>query len=116
MNPLCTRIHTLNLLSLCVFLALAGAACQERPAGKTAESANRSIFADAQPNAALQTLVDSNELSSAVALPDMTAAERTRLADQVKRFYKAENYQLMWIDGDRASKRYAELLNVLNAA
>jgi len=116
MNPLCTEIHTLKFLSLSVFLAVAAAACQERPAGQTAGSANRSIFADAQPNAALHTLVDSNELSSAVALPNMTSAERSRLADQVKRFYKAENYQLIWIDGDRPSKRYAQLLKVLNAA
>jgi L,D-transpeptidase YcbB len=46
----------------------------------------------------------------------MTAAERTRLADQVKRFYQNENYQLIWIDGERPSNRYRELIKVLDAA
>jgi murein L,D-transpeptidase YcbB/YkuD len=46
----------------------------------------------------------------------MTAAERTRIADQVRGFYKAQNYQLIWIDGDRPSKRYRELVTVLDAA
>jgi murein L,D-transpeptidase YcbB/YkuD len=101
---------------LSALVAILGTACQEGSAGKAATATAQSRFADAQPNAALQALVDSTALGSAVALPEMTAGERTRLADQVKRFYKAENYQLIWIEGDRPSDRYRQLVKVLDAA
>ena len=38
--------------------------------------------------------------------PQMPAAERTRLVDQVRRVYKDLNYQLIWIDGESPSARY----------
>ena len=105
MNQLCTRIHTLSLIT---FFVITGAACQDRAAGSHA--------ATTQANAAVQSLVDSSDLGALVTLPRMTAAERTRLGDQVKRFYKNENYQLIWIDGDRPSNRYRQLVKVLDAA
>ena len=46
----------------------------------------------------------------------MTSAERARITDQVRRFYKLQNYQLIWIDGSRPSARYEELVTVLGAA
>jgi murein L,D-transpeptidase YcbB/YkuD len=113
MNLLCTRIHTLFLIAL---FFVTTAACQERTRGNSTGSAGRSIFADAQPNGALQSLVESHDLGASVALPRMTEAERTRLADQVKRFYTGVNYQLIWIDGDRPSDRYRQLVKVLDAA
>ena len=48
--------------------------------------------------------------------PQMPAAERTRLADQIRRFYKGQNYQLVWLDGDRPAGRYQELIKVFNTA
>ena len=51
-----------------------------------------------------------------VAGPQMPAAERTRLTDQVRRIYKDQNYQLIWIDGDRPSSRYRQFAKALDAA
>ena len=69
-----------------------------------------------QPNAALQTLNQSNTLDAIVAAPHMPAADRARLVDQVRRVYKDLNYQLIWIDGDRPSARYAEFAKALASA
>ena len=69
-----------------------------------------------QPNAALQSLVEGKTLETLIAAPDMPAAERTRLADQIRRFYKDQNYRLVWLDGDRPAGRYQELIKVLNSA
>jgi len=69
-----------------------------------------------RPNAALQSLVDGTSLEAAVASPQMPAAERTRMVDQVRRVYKDLNYQLVWIDGDRPSNRYGQLVKALDAA
>jgi murein L,D-transpeptidase YcbB/YkuD len=101
MSRTCTQIVT---LLLCTLFALSAAACQER-AG-----------ADQQPNAALQSLVDSAALETVVSGPQMTTVERTRLADQVRRFYKRQNYQLVWVDGERPAARYGQLANVHAAA
>ncbi len=46
----------------------------------------------------------------------MPVAERARLVDQVRRFYKDQNYQLIWIDGDSPSERYRQFLKALDAA
>jgi murein L,D-transpeptidase YcbB/YkuD len=56
-------------------------ACQERTAGKNADAASRSIYADATPNAALQSLVDSGELASAVALPSDRYRQLVKVLD-----------------------------------
>ena len=69
-----------------------------------------------QPNAALQSLVDGKSLDAVVAGPQMPAAERTRMVDQVRRVYKDLNYQLVWIDGDRLSSRYGQFVKALDAA
>ena len=68
----CTRIVTL-LLGFVVVAELA--ACQERGSA-------------AQPDEPLRTLVESKALETAVSGPQMTSAERARLADQVRRFYR----------------------------
>jgi L,D-transpeptidase YcbB len=96
----CTRIVTLLPLFVSV-LGVAG--CQER--GTAAE-----------PDNALRALVDSKALEGAVAGPEMTAPERSRLVDQVRRFYKGVNYQLMWVDGSRPANRYAQLVKVVDSA
>jgi murein L,D-transpeptidase YcbB/YkuD len=91
------------------------AACQERMAG-----AGSGFFgatsSQPQSNPALQSLVDGAGLQAIVSGPDMTPAERERLIDQVRRFYRGNNYQLIWIDGDRPSSRYRQLVHVLDAA
>lgn len=99
MNGPRTRIYTLALAG---FIAITAAACQER--GKP------------RPNPAVLSLVEGRTLATVVAGPQMTAAERTQIADQIRRFYRAQNYQLIWTHGDRPSKRYRELVNVLNGA
>jgi murein L,D-transpeptidase YcbB/YkuD len=109
---LCTGIHTL-VVSIAVLSA--AAACQDKAAGRGGPAA-RSRYADSQPNDGLRTLIQGSALKDAVALPRMDSAERSRLADQVKRFYDAENYQLIWIDGDKPSNRYRQLLKVLDVA
>ena len=96
----CPRIHTLVL----ALTTLAGAACQERSTGSV----------DANP--AVQSFVQSKSLESAVAHPDMPAAERTRLADQVRRFYANVNYRPVWITTDRPSHRFHEFAKALDAA
>jgi hypothetical protein len=101
MNGPWTRIYT---LALSFALAITTAACQERSSGATS------------PNPALQSFVESKSLESVIDGPQMTAAERTRLADQVRRFYKAQAYQLVWIDGEHPSKHYQELVKVLGTA
>ena len=59
-----------------------GAACQERSAG-----AGGWGYSQPQPNAALQALIDGKTLSRLVSGPQMSAAENTRLTDQVRRVY-----------------------------
>ncbi len=96
----CTRIVTLLLGFVSV---VSVAACQERGSA-------------AQPDESLRTLVESKSLETAVSGPQMTSAERARLADQVRRFYRGVDFQLMWVDGNRPSTRYGQLAKVLDAA
>jgi murein L,D-transpeptidase YcbB/YkuD len=103
MNCRWTRINTLALAGL---VAMTTAACQERG----------SAVSEPQPNAALQSLVEAKSLESLISAPEIPAAERARLVDQIRRFYKGQNYQLVWIDGDRPSGRYDQLVEVLNGA
>ena len=105
----CTRIHTVALICLVTLTS----ACQERGVGAGGGMWGSS---QPQPNAALQSLVDGTSLDAVVAGPQMPAAERTRLVDQVRRVYKDLNYQLIWIDGDRPSSRYGQFVKVLDAA
>ncbi len=86
--------------------------CQQRSAGATG-----GMWGDSQPqpNAALQSLIEGNSLAGAIS-GQLPAGERTRLLEQIRRFYKAQHYQLIWIDGDRPSSRYGELVKVLKSA
>jgi len=86
---------------------MTAAACQEKSSAGSAAP---------QPNAALQSLVEGKALETLIGAPQMPAAERTRLADQIRRFYKGQNYQLVWLDGGRPAGRYQELITVLNTA
>jgi murein L,D-transpeptidase YcbB/YkuD len=61
-------------------------------------------------------LVDGKTLDAAVSAPEIPAAERARLLDQVRRVYKSYNYQLMWVDGDRPSERYRQFAKALASA
>jgi L,D-transpeptidase YcbB len=101
----CAWINTLLLLCL----ALAAASCQDGAGGASPDS-------QSQPNAALQTFVDGKALNAAISAPQMTDGERTRLADQVRRVYADQRYQLIWIDGDRLSARYHTFSKALAAA
>ena len=103
----CTWINTFAIVCIAGFAT----ACQERSAG-----AGGWGYSQPQPNAALQALIDGKTLPSVVSGPQMSAAEKTRLTDQVRRVYKDQNYQLIWIDGDRPSGRYHELAKALDAA
>jgi murein L,D-transpeptidase YcbB/YkuD len=69
-----------------------------------------------QLNPALQSLVDGSRFQTMVTGPQMTPSERTRLIDQTRRFYQAEHYQLVWVDGDRPSKRARQLEAILGGA
>src|SRR5687768_5648995 len=109
MKHSCTWIHTFALISL----VLLTSACQERSAG-----AGGGLWGSSQPqpNAALQSLVDGKGLETALAAPQIPSAERTRLNEHVRRVYKDLNYQLIWIEGDRPSARYAEFTKAIAAA
>jgi murein L,D-transpeptidase YcbB/YkuD len=103
MDRTCTQIVTLLLF----LVALVTTACQERSGA----------VVEAPPaNAVLRQLVDGKTIESAVSRPHMPASERARLVDQVRRFYQGQNYQLVWIERNRPSHRFAELQKVLNAA
>lgn len=112
MTRSCTRIHTFAL----VCLIASATACQERTAGAGGGIWGSSTASQPQPNAALQAYVDGKTLDSAIAAPEMPAAERTRLTDQVRRVYKDHGYQLIWIDGDRPSERYRQFAEALESA
>src|SRR5688572_14573780 len=110
MAPPCTRINTFALVSLLVLAS----ACQERSAGTASGTWASS---QPQPNAALQSFVEGKTLAAvATRRPEMPAAERTRLVDQVRRVYKEHDYQLLWIDDDRPSERYRQFAKALEAA
>ena len=100
MSLSCTRIHTVGL----ALLLVGAAACQERRAGSTGA------------NAALQSLVQANTFHTIVAAPDAPAAEQKRMGEQVRRFYAGVGYELVWIDGERRSRRYREFEKALEAA
>ena len=100
MHCLRTRICTLALVLL---TALMVGACQERGV-------------EPQQNVALRSLVEGATLEAAITGPEMTSAERTKLADQVRRFYRGQKYQLIWIDGERPSRLYRDLVGILGAA
>ncbi len=105
----CTWINTFALVSLIVLTS----ACEERYAGAGSSAWG---YSQPQPNAALQSFVDGKALDAAMAGPEIPAAERTRLVDQVRRIYKDQNYQLIWLDGDRPSERYRQFAKALDAA
>src|SRR6185503_10496228 len=65
---------------------------------------------------ALRQLVDGKTLESAITGPHMSAAERAQLTDQVRRFYQAQNYQLVWTEGGRPSRGSSDLQKVLDSA
>jgi murein L,D-transpeptidase YcbB/YkuD len=109
MNHSCTKIHTLALFCLVTLTS----ACQERSAGAGGGMWGSS---QPQPNAALQSLVEGQSLDAAVSGPQMPTAERARLADQVRRVYADLNYQLIWIDSERPSSRYAQFVKVVTTA
>jgi murein L,D-transpeptidase YcbB/YkuD len=109
MTHSCTKINTFALVCL-VTLA---SACQERGSGASGGLWGSS---QPQPNAALQSFVEGTSLEAAVTGPQMPPAERARLIDHVRRVYKDLNYQLLWIDGDRAASRYGQFVKMLDAA
>jgi murein L,D-transpeptidase YcbB/YkuD len=111
MNKVCTRIGTYTLAA---FLSMTTLACQERTSG--ASGSRYSWHSEQQSNPALQSLINSKDLESMINGPQMTPAERGRLVDHVRRFYRGDNYQLIWIDGKSPSKRYRELTTLLDAA
>ena len=90
----CTWINTFAVVCIAGF----GTACQERSAGAGAGAGDLR-----RRNRTPRCSRWSRERRSprVISGPQMTAAERTRLADQVRRVYKDQNYQLIWIDGDR---------------
>ena len=102
-----TTVWINTLLLLC--LALAAASCQDRAGGAA-------LGSQSPPNAALQTFVDGKGLNAAISAPQMTDAERARLADQVRRVYADQRYHLIWIDDDRLSARYHTFSKALAAA
>ncbi len=108
MKHSCTEIHTVALICLVSLTS----ACQER----SAAGGGMWGSSQPQPNAALQSLVEGQSLNAAVSLPQMSDPERARLVDQVRRVYKDLNYQLVWIEGDRPSSRYAQLVKVVSTA
>ncbi len=100
MNRTCTG----NVTFLhCAVIAAAVGGCQDRSSA-------------AEPDPALQSLVDGASLNAAVQGPRMAASERTRLTDHVRRFYKGQNYQLVWTDDARPSDRYRQLTETLGRA
>ena len=105
----CTWIHTIALTTL-----VAGAtACQERSAGAGGGSWGDSR---SQPDAALQSFVDSDGLVTAAGHAQTRAPERKRLVEQIRRLYREQNYQFIWIDGDHPSDRYRQLAKLLDTA
>jgi murein L,D-transpeptidase YcbB/YkuD len=100
----CTQIVTLLLVPV----ALAATACQERGAAVSTPAP--------VANAAVRQLVDGKTLESSINGAQMSAAERAQLIGQVRRFYQAQNYQLVWSDRGKPSSRYAELQKVIASA
>src|SRR5688572_8587835 len=111
MTGSCTRINT---FALACFIALTSA-CQDRTTG-TGRGTWGYSTSQSQPIAALQTFVDGKTLDTAVAAPEITADERKRLIEQVRRVYKSHNYQFIWLDGDRLSNRYRQFATALDSA
>ena len=109
MTRSCTWINTFVVSCLIGSLT----ACQERSAGAVRGSWG---YSQPEPNAALQSLVDGKTLGAVVAQGNAPAAERARLVDQVRRVYKDQNYQLIWIDGDHPNDRYRQFAKAVNAA
>jgi murein L,D-transpeptidase YcbB/YkuD len=109
MKQPCTQIHTVALICL---VAL-NSACQERSAGAGGGFWGSS---QPQPNTALQTLVEGKALETSIAAAQISAADRTRLTEHVRRVYKDLNYQLIWVDGERPSRRHEEFAKALGAA
>jgi murein L,D-transpeptidase YcbB/YkuD len=65
--------------------------------------------------AALRTIVEGRQLP-AVVRDAGGEANAKRLTDQVRRFYRAHTYKLVWIDGDRPTRRFRELMAAIGAA
>ena len=105
----CTWINTVALATL----VGCASACQERSAGAGGGSWG---YPQPQPNAALQSFVGSTGLEKAVGDAQMRAGERKRFVEQVRRFYKDHNYQLIWVDREQPAGLYRQLANVLDTA
>ena len=112
MTGLCTGINTFALVSL---VAIASA-CQDRNSRSAGVGGGAWGYSPPQPNAALQSFVEGKELDAAAAGPEMPATDRARLVEQVRRVYRDQNYQLIWIDGDRPSEKYRQFAKALDAA
>jgi murein L,D-transpeptidase YcbB/YkuD len=105
----CTSINT--FAAICLIGAVT--ACQERSSGAVGGSWG---YSQPEPNSALQALVEGNALAAVAADANTPAAERARLVDQVRRVYKDQHYQLIWINGDRPNDRYRQFAKALDAA
>ena len=101
----CAWINTLFLLCFAVLAS----ACQDRAGGASTESQKT-------PNAALQSFIEGKGLDAVIAGPQMSAGDQKRFADQVRRVYAEQGYQLIWIDGDRPSDRYRAFAKALDAS
>lgn len=104
----CTWIHTFALAAI----VAAASACQERSAGAGGSWGH----SQPQPDAALQSFVDGNALDAAVGNAQTRATERSRLTDEVRRLYREQNYQLIWIDGGQPSGQYRQFAKLLETA
>ena len=111
MTRSCTRINTFALACL---IALTSA-CQDRTSGAGRGTWGYST-SQPQPNPALQTFVDGKSLDSVVATTEIPSDERKRLVEQVRRVYKNQNYQFIWVDGQSLSNRYRQFAKVLQSA
>jgi len=68
-----------------------------------------------QQAAALKAIVEGRALAPIVR--DASAdADAKRLTDQVRRFYRDQKYQLVWIDGDKPTRRFKELTDAIASA
>jgi len=105
----CTPINTFAV----VCLIGAATACQERSSGAIGGSWG---YSQPEPNAALQALVEGNAVDAVAADANTPPADRTRLVDQIRRVYKDQHYQLIWINGDRPNERYRQFTKALDAA
>ena len=65
--------------------------------------------------AALKALVEGRQLAAIIRETDRGAGVK-RLNDQVRRFYRDQHYQLVWIDDGRPTRRFNELQDAIAEA